>query len=100
MPVKLVKTGITQTLSAGKSKTMHWNNASPAEAVWTVNAVPLPQNAKSSHSGSVEVTRTWRKINVSVPSTGAPKTEHEIHFTVKNPGTSNVKYTVYLLVAW
>jgi hypothetical protein len=100
MPVKFVDTGSVLTLGAGKSKKLKWNNAAPAEAVWSVNAVPLPQNAKSSHSGSVEITRMWRKINVAVPSTGAPKVEHEIHYEVKNPGTSSVKFTIYLLVAW
>ena len=100
MPVKLVDTGLNLTLGAGKTKKLWWNNANPSKAVWSVNAVPLPKNAKSSHSGSVEVTRVWRKLNVSVPSRGAPQAEHEIHYEVFNPGTSSVNFTVYMLVGW
>lgn len=100
MPVKLVDTGNVLTLAAGKSTTRKWNNAAPSKAVWSVNAVPLPQNAKSSHSGAVEVTRMWRKMIVAVPATGQPEVEHELYCTVKNVGTSTVKFTLYWLAAW
>ena len=100
MPVKLVDTGKIYTLNGGKSVSISWNNTAPSKAVWSVNAVPLPKYPKSSHSAAVQVTKFWRKIVVTVPGRGKPAVEHELWCTVKNPGSAQVKFTIYWLGAW
>ena len=67
MASSLVKLTTINNLAPGQSTTKHWNNATPAKAVWYVQAVPLETSFTSKdpieQSVEVEVTRVWRKLN-------------------------------------
>ena len=101
MASSLVKLGTINNLAAGQSTTKHWNNATPGNAVWYIQAVPLESSFTSAspaaQSVEVEVTRVWRKLNrTPVSSDILPwKYEHEIWYVIKNVGTREVDVDVY-----
>jgi len=102
MASSLVKLTTINNLAAGQSSTKHWNNATPAKAVWYIQAVPLEGSFTSStpveQSVEVEVTRVWRRLN-RTPGTGefpdVPNFEHEVWYVIKNVGTREVDVDVY-----
>ena len=102
MAAKIVNTNLDLELAPGKSKTLNWNNAKPANAVWSANAIPLPtgDTAKGFNQDTqLEVTRLWRRFKVVEKSTtqfSDTDIETEIWYTVKNVGTKKARFNVYL----
>ena len=87
-------------LDPGQSVPGHWNNANP-KAVYSIQAIPLESSfpgVSGPATVEVEVTRVWRKLNVTKTSSDVqPFTfEHEIWFEVKNVGTKKVTCDVYV----
>jgi hypothetical protein len=86
-------------LDPGQSLTTHWNNANQ-KAVYSIQAIPLESSfpgVSGPATVEVEVTRVWRKLNVTKTTSDVqPFTfEHEIWYVVKNPGTKKVTCDVY-----
>ena len=101
MASSLIKLGTHNNLQPGQSVTYHWNNATPAAAVWYVQAVPLESSFTSDipkdQSVEVEVTRVWRRLNRTITSVEIPSAhyEHEIWYVFKNVGTREVDFDIY-----
>lgn len=79
------KFGRISGLAPGKSASRHWNNATAevyALHVWPV--VPTGQRA------SGEITKVKYVVHGSPP-------ERELHYTVKNTGTSTADFDVWAL---
>jgi hypothetical protein len=97
----LLKLTTIKNLASGVSVTKHWNNATPALAVWYIQAIPLESSfTVNNPTGSVEaeVTRVWRKLNRTADTGGEFQTyslEHEIWYTIKNVGAREVDVDVY-----
>ena len=93
-------------LNPGQTLHSWWNNASPANAVWSANAVPLATGSTQTgfdQDTQLEVTRVWRRFKVVEKSTSQfskVDTETEIHYEVKNIGSTKARFNVYLSVAW
>jgi hypothetical protein len=93
-------------LDAGKTSHTWWNNAAPANAVWSANAVPLATgstNTGFNQDTSLEVTRVWRRFKVVEKSDNQfsdTDIETEIHCEVKNVGASKAKFKVYYSAMW
>jgi hypothetical protein len=94
-------------LQLAGSKTGHWwwNNAAPADAVWSANAIPVQTGDTASgfaQDTSVEVTRLWRRLIVTEhkdspqAQTVDVKVEHEIHYEIKNLGNQTARFVVFL----
>ena len=89
-------------IAPGKTVTGHWNNATPRDAVWYVQAIPkIPSFQKGSYDLQVEVTRVWRRLTVWCPN--FPKhtpstTEDEIYYEIQNVGSEGVDVEVYVSV--
>ena len=104
MASTLLKLGTINNLAPGATTTNHWNNASPATAVWYIQAVPLVSSFTANpvqQSVEVEVTRVWRKLNRTSLGSGEfpqPDLEHEIWYVFKNVGTRAVNFDVYASV--
>jgi hypothetical protein len=98
---KLIKLYHFDNLAPGKSKTRSWNNATPATAVWYIQAIPLEKSFTSDtppeQSVEVEVTRVWRKLNRTLGTAEIPSLhyEHEIWYEFKNVGDREVDFDVY-----
>lgn len=104
--VALVNTKTVHELAPGQTLHWNWNNATPANAVWSANAVP--QMTGSTTAGfaqdtALEVTRLWRRLIViekAPPKSQISDTdvESEIHCEIKNVGTQKAKFVVFLSV--
>ena len=94
------------SLKAGDTSHIWWNNATPINAVWTANAVPLATGDKASgfnQDTQLEVTRLWRRFKVVEKSTtqfSDVDIETEIHVEVKNLGNTSAKFNLYFRVDW
>jgi hypothetical protein len=106
MGVKVINTQVEVELDPGKTWHSHWNNASPAQAVWTANAVPVykgdPSTGYHDLDTQLEVTRLWRRLKVVATQTGEGPSivsETEIHFEVKNIGSSKARFIMLLSAA-
>jgi len=103
MAAFVVQAGGDKHLGPGQTGTWVWNNAAPANAVWSANAVPSLSGAETQDS-SLEVTRLWRRLLVTFKKdypqaeSGTEKVEHEIHYEVKNLTNEDVHFLVYLSV--
>ncbi|HEX8649480.1 MAG TPA: hypothetical protein VF708_01470 [Pyrinomonadaceae bacterium] len=101
MASSLVKLTTINNLASGQSTTRNWNNATPAKAVWYIQAVPLessfPTPIQTEESVEVETTRVWRKLIRTVTSSDVQpfKFEYEIWYTIKNVGAKEVDVDVY-----
>jgi hypothetical protein len=102
MASTLTKLGTINNLGPGESTTKHWNNATPANAVWYIQGVPLASSFTSNNpveqAVEVEVTRVWRKLIRSSLGSGEfpqPVLEHEVWYVFKNVGTRPVNFDVY-----
>jgi hypothetical protein len=102
MASSLVKLVTINNLAAGQSTTRIWNNATPANAVWHIQAVPKESSFTTStpidQSVEAEVTRVWRRLNRTKGPTEFPEVhyyEHEVRYVVKNVGTREVDVDVY-----
>ncbi len=93
---KIIKIDTVLSLDPGKSTHRKWNNASPEEAVWSANAMPIVKTLEAQQM-ELEVTRLWRKLIVT-GSGGSVTTESEIHYVVKNVGTTKAHFIVFLCV--
>lgn len=105
MAAFLVNTHTEHTLAPGKTGHWWWNNAAPGQAVWSANAVPVPTGDTASgfaEDVSLEVTRLWRRLIVTEhkpfpqSQTVEVKIEHEIHYEIKNVGSSSARFVVFL----
>ncbi len=102
MASSLVKLETINNIAPGQSVTRHWNNATPANAVWHVQAIPLESSFTSAdpiaQSVEAEVTRVWRKLNRTKGPIEFPEVhnyEHEIWYVIKNVGSREVDVAVY-----
>jgi hypothetical protein len=97
-------------LELNGNQTIHtwWNNATPVEAVWTANVVPLPTGSSTAgftQDTSVEVKRLWRRLIVTEikpfpqSQTVDLKVEHEIHYEIANLTNSKARVAVFLCAA-
>lgn len=103
MASSLIKIWAVENFQPGKSLIAHWNNATPSQAVWYIQAIPRESSFASDspveQSVQVEVTRVWRKLNRH--AAGVPefpeyvRYEHEIWFEIKNVGAKEVDIDVY-----
>jgi hypothetical protein len=106
MGLLVINTQKERELSPGKTLHSWWNNASPTNAVWSANAVPLATGSTATgfnQDTQLEVTRVWRRFKVvekSKSSFSDTDIETEIHYEVKNIGATKAKFIVYLCVAW
>lgn len=105
MPIKVFKVNDTLELNPGQTGHWWWNNASPANGVWTANAVAQATgttNTGFAQNTELEVTRLWRKFKVTEKSTSQfsdTDIETEIHYEVKNLSGTKAKFNMYLSVA-
>ena len=105
MPTKVFKTETTHELNPGETKHWWWNNATPANAVWSANAVAQvtgTTNTGFAQNTELEVTRLWRKFKVTEHSTSQfsdADIETEIHYEVKNLSGTKAKFNMYFCVA-
>src|SRR5437763_8646170 len=105
MGVVVINTQKEWELDSGKTVHSWWNNASQVNAVWTANAVPLSTGSQSTgydQDTQLEVTRLWRRFKVVGKWVGEGwdlVTETEIHWEVKNIGSSKARFIVFLSVA-
>jgi len=103
MASSLVKLGTINNLAPNQSVTKHWNNATPANAVWYIQAIPLKSSftskdpSPSEQSVAVEVTTVWRRLNRTKGPPESPQYhyEHEIYYVIKNVGLIEVDVDVY-----
>lgn len=101
MPSKLVKLTTLNNIAPGEKRTRKWNNATPSNAVWYIQAVPLASSLTASateQSLTVEVPRVWRRLIVKKELQGefeVTEIEHEVHYEVKNIGDKEVDVDVY-----
>ena len=102
MASSLVKLGTINNLAPGQSTTRHWNNASPASAVWYIQAIPRESSFTSltpiEQSVETEITRVWRKLNRKKGPSEFPEVhdyEHEIWYVIKNVGAREVDVDIY-----
>lgn len=104
MGSRLIKLGQVAGLAPGESSVGHWNNATPSDAVWDIQAIPLASSFKSSTPPSqhvqVEVTRVWRRLNrkqESLSEVGIDTFlyEHEVWWELENVGPQPVDADVY-----
>ncbi len=102
MASTLVKLATINNLAPGASQTHNWNNATPAKAVWYIQAIPLESSFTSANpieqSVEAEVTRVWRRLNRHAGSgefSDVSNYEHEIWYVIKNVGTREVDVDVY-----
>jgi hypothetical protein len=85
----LVKLATISNIQPGQSTTRTWNKATPANAVWYIQAIPRESSFTSDNppeqSVEAEVTRVWRKLNRTVGSgeVFAKDYEHEIWYVIK-----------------
>ncbi len=106
MPTNTFKISNNWELNPGATGHWWWNNAAPANAVWSANAVPLATgstNTGFNQDTQLEVTRLWRRFKVVEKSTSQfsdTDIESEIHFEVKNLSGTKAKFNVYLTVSW
>ena len=101
MASSLVKLVTINNLAPGQSATRNWNNATPANAVWYLQAIPLESSFTSSdplnQSVEAEVTRVWRKLNRTFTGKDVNpySYEYEIWYVIKNVGAREVDVNVY-----
>jgi hypothetical protein len=106
MPTKVIKIPNALQLNGGQTGHWWWNNASPANAVWSANAVPIATGNTTDgfdQDTQLEVTRLWRRFKVVEKSTSQfsdTDIESEIHYEIKNLTGALAKFNVYLCVSW
>ena len=106
MGMVVIESNSVRELNPGETFRGHWNNAAPAKAVWSANAVPLTTgttNTGFSQDTSLEVTRLWRRLVVienSQSQFSDTDLEHEIHYEVKNVGPEKAKFRMYFCAQW
>jgi hypothetical protein len=90
-------------LEPGKTLHLWWNNAQPVSAVWSANAVPVPEHWKSAsqldQDQQLEVTRLWRRFKRKESGALVAEEEHEIHLEVRNIGNEKAAFYVHLCAA-
>jgi hypothetical protein len=93
--VTKIHAGSASNIAPGQTVTKHWNNATPRDAVWYVQAVPTHSGIgkEGTQVREVEVTRVWWKLTKTAPK---GPIEDEIHFAIKNVGTQNVSVEIYI----
>src|SRR5262245_31902367 len=85
-------------LNPGETLHSWWNNASPANAVCSTNAVPLITGSTQTgfnQDTQLEITRLWRRLKVVEKSSSQFSdldTETEIHFEVKSIGGTKARF--------
>jgi hypothetical protein len=103
----LVDTKTQHDLAPGQTFHWHWNNAAPADAVWSANAVPVATGSTTggfNQDTQLEVTRLWRRLIVTEKKpfpqsqTVDVVVETEIHCDIKNIGTTPAKFVVFLSI--
>jgi hypothetical protein len=105
MAVTVFSTGNTKTLDPGQTGHWWWNNAAPSKGVWSAMAVPVATGSTSAgfnQDTQVEVTRIWQRFKVIEKSTtqiSDTDIETEIHYEVKNIGSTKATFVVYFSVA-
>ena len=105
MPVLTFSTNKERELNPGQTGHWWWNNATPANAVWSANAVPVATGSTQTgfnQDTQLEVTRLWRRFKVIETSStqfSDVDIETEIHYEVKNIGNTKAKFIMYLSVA-
>ncbi len=102
MATSRVKLITINNIAPGQTKIYYWNNATPSEAVWYIQAVPLTSSftntSLSEQSVDVEITRVWRRLNRKRGRIEFPYAytyEHEIWYEIKNIGSKEVDIDVY-----
>jgi hypothetical protein len=81
-----------------------WNNATPRDAVWAVQAVPRATGSTSkgfAQTTRVEVTRVWRDFKVvehSHSQFSDTTSEDENHYTLKNLTGAPAVVDVYMAI--
>ncbi|HTT48115.1 MAG TPA: hypothetical protein VMG39_08935 [Pseudolabrys sp.] len=106
--VTLVNTNVNLELGPGKTGHWHWNNATPSDAVWYVNAVPFATGSTLTgfaQDTQLEVTRVWRRFIVTEHAPPNSQisdttTETEIHYEIKNLGGTTAKFNVFLSIVY
>ncbi len=99
MPAKVSITTIVQGawLDGGEEKHFWWNNAVPGKA-YVLEVVPKATGSyQHSYSEEVEITRQWRKLNVTHINAKNRPSELEIHYTVKCLGEKGTFFDVLLV---
>jgi hypothetical protein len=99
----LVNTQHQHDLAAGKSGIWIWKNLTPHDAVWSVNAIPVPTGDTQkgfNEDASFEVTRVWRRMISTEDDPHSQTTtvtiKHELHYEVKNVGDGPGRFVAYL----
>ncbi len=102
MTALLVNTQHEHDLAAGTSGIWIWKNLAPHDAVWSVNAVPVQTGDTQTgfnDEASFEVTRVWRRM-ISTEDEHSQATtvtvKHELHYEVKNVGTTPGRFVAFL----
>jgi hypothetical protein len=101
MASSLIKLETLKNLAPGQEVTRNWNRATPSDAVWYIQAIPLLTSftdKPKEQSVEVEVTRIWRKLIRTAGKhefEAAGFYEHEIWYVVKNIGQREVDVDVY-----
>jgi hypothetical protein len=104
MPSLLIPLG-PLSLAKGESKILHWNNATPGDAVWYIQAVPqassFTQTPIEQHV-EAEITRVWRLLKRRSEDTSkefpSSDIEHEIWFEIKNLSDKKIDVKIYASV--
>ena len=105
MPIKVFKVPSDLELNPGATGHWWWNNATPANAVWSANAVAIATGSTTAgfaQDTQLEVTRLWRRFKVVEKSTSQfsdTDIETEIHYEVKNLSGTKAKFNIYFSVA-
>jgi hypothetical protein len=101
MASSFIKLTTINNLAPNQSVIHHWNNATPLDAVWHIQAIPLESSFTSidppEQHMEAEVTRIWRRVNRTPKSSDVQPWvyEHEIWYEVKNVGSRKVDVGVY-----
>ena len=105
MPITTFKVNDTLELNPGATGHWWWNHATPANAVWSANAVAQATGSTTAgfaQDTQLEVTRLCRRFKVVEKSTSQfsdTDIETEIHYEVKNLSGTKAKFNIYFSVA-
>jgi hypothetical protein len=100
-----ITTKTQHELGPGQTGHYWWNNAAPADAVWSANAVPVATGSTTAgfaQDTSLEVTRLWRRLIVTEKKpfpqsqTADVSAETEIHYEIKNLSSTKATFIVFL----
>ncbi|WP_407048592.1 hypothetical protein [Methyloraptor flagellatus] len=104
--ISFIDTQTTLELGPNETKTWHWNNAAPANAVWSAAAIPFATGDSTkgfTQDTRLEVTDVWHRLLVTEhkpfpqSQTVETKVETEIYYTIRNLSPSDhAKFKVVL----